>query len=487
MRHKSFISLAFALGSILLMALVSACSSGTAVATPTSTPVSQATVAPTAAEDAATTATVDPAQTATPAPEATGPLVGEEKQRAGEVAAAVGSRTPVPTSAPDVIASRVEEITAAAGLTGETFLGLSAEDWINIVISVLIALVGYLLALLVVKVFFAVVKRGVRHTSSEFDDAFVEAIGQEFEWLVMVVVLHYALLRLDFWSDRLRTLIDDTFFVLGLGVIVLMALKVVNFAAQWYRDHLDPDVDKTRLEPLILVLQRSSYIVVLIIGASVGLSHFGIQITVLAAALILGALALSLGARDVISDAISGFIILVDQPFRVGDVIAIEELNQWGDVIDIGTRTTRIRTRDERFAIVPNSRIGASQVINYTFPDPEYRVYSDIWVAYGSDFDRVRRVAHDAVRGIDGVLPDQPVDVLFHEYGVTARVMRVRWWIDDMHKEKRITDRVHEALEIAFHKAGIEMPVTTRELIVRNDPETVEHLSQSPGDSDAAQ
>ena len=109
-------------------------------------------------------------------------------------------------------------------------------------------------------------------------------------------------------------------------------------------------------------------------------------------------------------------------------------------------------------------------MINCTFPDPRYRVYSGIRVAYGSESDQVRRVVHDAVRGIDGVLPDQPVDVLFHEYGVTARVMRVRWWIDDMHEEKHITDRVHEALEIAFDKAEIEMPVTTRELVVRREP-----------------
>jgi small-conductance mechanosensitive channel len=415
---------------------------------------------------------VDPALGVTAEPEATGVLVGaDEKAKPGEVAAAVGSRTPVPTPTPDVIADRVEEITAAAGMTGEVFLGLSAEDWFNILISLLIAIIGYALALLGVRLFFSVVNRAVRRTKSEFDDAFVEAIGQEIKWLVMVFVLRYALLRLSFWSDQLRTLIGDAFFVLGLGIVVLMALKVISFAAQWYRDHLDPDVDETRLEPLILLLQRSGYVVVLIIGVSVGLSHFGIQITVLSAALVLSALALSLGAKDVIADAISGFVILVDQPFRVGDVIEIEELNTWGDVVDIGTRTTRIRTRDERFAIVPNSRIGASQVINYTFPDPEYRVYSDIRVAYGSDFDRVRRVAHDAVRSIDGVLPDQPVDVLFHEYGVTARRMRVRWWIDDMHEEKHITDRVHEALEIAFGKAGIEMPVTTRELIVRKDPE----------------
>ncbi|MGD9316957.1 MAG: mechanosensitive ion channel family protein [Anaerolineae bacterium] len=477
MRRKPVVPLAFALSLILLTVLSSACGSETATPIPTPTTV------PTATEDAASAATVDPDQSATAEPEATGgPVDTGEKLSAGEVAAAVGSRTPVPTPTPDAIADKVEEVTTAAGLTGKTFLGLSAEDWVDIIISVGISFLGYLLALLAVKLFSAVVRRVVGHTSSAFDDAFVEAVGQEIQWLVMVLVLRYALLRLDFWSDGLRTTIDDFFFLLGLLVIVAGTLKLIQFVGQWYRDHLDPDKDKTRLEPVTLLLQRSAYGLVLVIAVSIGLNHFGIQITILAGILVLGALVIGLGARDVIADAISGLIILMDQPFRVGDIVATEELGTWGEVIDIGTRTTRILTRDKRMAIVPNSRIGARQVINYTFPEPNYRVYSEILVAYGSDFDRVRRVVHDAVRGIDGILPDQPVDVLFLEYGVSARVMRVRWWINDMYRERPIIARVNEALEIAFEKAGIEMPVTTRNLIVKVDPETAEQLSRSHGE-----
>ena len=274
-------------------------------------------------------------------------------------------------------------------------------------------------------------------------------------------------------------------FLLGLGLIVAMALKLIQFAAQWYRNKLDPDKDKARLEPVVLLLQRSGYALVLIVGVSTGLSHFGFSVTALSAALVLAALVISLGAKDIISDAISGVIILMDAPFRVGDVIAIEELNKWGEVVDIGTRTTRVLTRDNRLVIVPNSKIAASQVINYTFPDTKYRVHSDILVAYGSDFDQVRRVAETAVRSVKGVLPDQPVDVLFHEYGISARQTRVRWWIDDMDLEKSIIDGVNEALETAFDKAGIEMPVTTRNLIVQVDPATGEQLSRPHKESNA--
>jgi len=477
MRRKPVLPLAFALSLILLTVLSSACGSETA------TPISTPTTVPTATEAAAATATVDPAQSVTAEPEATGLAIeGDGGVSAGEVAAAVGSRTPVPTPTPDVIADKVEEFVVEAGLSGKTFLGLSAEDWIDIGISLLIVGVGYLLALLGVKLFLAVVKRIVRHTPSEFDDAFVEAIGQEIKWLVMVFFLRYALLRLDFWSDGLRTLIADIFFILGLSVIALATLKLIGFVAHWYRDHLDPDKDKTRIEPIILLLQRAGYALVLIIGISAGLSHFGIQITAFAAVLVLGGLVIGLGAKDVISDAISGLIILMDQPFRVGDIIATEELGTWGEVVDIGTRTTRILTRDKRTAIVPNSRISAGQVINYVFPEPNYRVYIEIPVAYGSDFDRVRRVVNDVVRGIEGILPDHPVDVLFLDYGVSARVMRVRWWINDMYRERPIISQVNEALEIAFDQAGIEMPVTTRDLIVKADPETAKQASRSPGE-----
>ena len=154
MRRKPAVPLAFALSLILLTVLSSACGSETATPIPTPTNV------PTATEGAAATATVDPAQSVTAEPEVTGLAIeGDGGVSAGDVAAAVGSRTPVPTPTPDVIADKVEEFVAESGLSGKTFLGLSAEDWIDIGISLLIVGVGYLLALLGVKLFLAVVKQ----------------------------------------------------------------------------------------------------------------------------------------------------------------------------------------------------------------------------------------------------------------------------------------------------------------------------------------
>ena len=135
--------------------------------------------------------------------------------------------------------------------------------------------------------------------------------------------------------------------------------------------------------------------------------------------------------------------------------ILIKEIDTWGVVSEIGTRTTRIQTGDNREVIIPNSQITGSQVINYTFPDPRYRVTTNIGVAYGSDIDQMRKVIKDALRGVEGVLPDKPVDIFFLKFGDSTRAVRVRWWVDNYTNENPILDKVNAALEIALSRSGI--------------------------------
>jgi small-conductance mechanosensitive channel len=139
-------------------------------------------------------------------------------------------------------------------------------------------------------------------------------------------------------------------------------------------------------------------------------------------------------------------------------------LGTWGDVIDIGLRTTRIRTRDNRMVIVPNSIIGSNQVINYTYPDPQYRIQTHVGVAYGTNIEAARQVMIQAVRHVAGVLQDKPVDALYIEMGNSAMIFRVRWWIESYIDTRRMFDRVHTALQEALDEAGIESPYPIQEV-----------------------
>jgi small-conductance mechanosensitive channel len=336
-------------------------------------------------------------------------------------------------------------------------LGLDTRDWTDLAISILIVV----LAILFVRSLLGFVLRQVaKRTATPFDDKLVEMIGPLVEWLVVVFVFQIATYRLGFLTGATRQWLGTLYFLVYLGIGFLLLWKLIDYAVQWYTGQLPPDVDSDRLGMLVPLVERTTKVVLVVFAIDTLLSHFGVSIHGIATAVGIGGLAISLAAQDTISDTIAGYIILVDRPFRIGDRIEIEGVGTWGDVVDIGTRTTRIRTRDNRLVIVPNGTIGKSQVVNYTYPDPHYRIEMELGIGYGEDIEKVRRIIVDTVRNVEGVLRDQPVDALYVKMGDSDMIFRVRWWIESYVDTRRMFDQVNTALQEAFDEAGIEMPGT---------------------------
>ena len=179
------------------------------------------------------------------------------------------------------------------------------------------------------------------------------------------------------------------------------------------------------------------------------------------------------------ADIIAGITILIDRPFRIGDRIEIGALDTWGDVVTIGLRSTRVRTRDNRMVIVPNSSIVENEVVNYTFPDPRYRIQTHVGIAYGTDIEAVRQLIVDAVRQVEDVLEDKPVDALYNEMGDSDMIFRVRWWIESYTDSRRVLDQVHTRLQDVLDANGIEMPYPTASRLVALEPESVGELAQA--------
>ena len=395
----------------------------------------------------------------------------------------VVTRTPAPTAAPDVIEQGVDKVASATGLDTTHFLGLYATDWINLAISLFLVTAGYLIGTWLIR-------RGLpmvtRRTSTEFDSRLLEAIGPSLRWLVVVFALHFATERLTFLGAGLKVFLTDVYFILGLGISLRIAWLQIDLSNDWYREHLAEAERLEDIDPALILLVRMGRVTVVVVGAIILLSHFGINVTALAAVLGIGGLAISLAARDAIADAIAGFIILVDRPFRIGDRIEIQGIGTWGDVAEIGLRTTRVRTRDNRMVIVPNSLISANQVINYTYPDPRYRIETHVGISYDTNLETARSIIADTVRQVEGVLPDKPVEALYIEMGDSAMIFRVRWWIESYVDTRAMFDQVHTALQHALNEAGIESPYPTRTLNFRVEGEKSERLSQALGECDQA-
>jgi MscS family membrane protein len=454
MKIRLFSTLAWVL--IALSLLLAACSGAASQETPQPAP----------------TPTVTPQAEETPGPEAT-------ESEVEPLAEIVVSRTPEPTATPDRAAQAVSQFTRAIGLARKTYLGLSVADWINLAISLGIVLIGYALGVLLTGV---LLHRIAGRSSDRMVAAIVKASAPSLRWLIVILVLSFATDRLTFLSAELKKVLGDVYFVLGLVLSTRILWSLIDLAREWQREALQQAGRVDELDPVLILLTRIARIVLVTVALSILLSYFGINVAALTAALGIGGLALSLAAQDTLSDAIAGFIILADRPYRVGDRIEIQGVGTWGDVVEVGLRTTRIRTRDNRMVIVPNSLIGKNQVINYTYPDPRYRIQTHVGVAYGTDIETARRVLVEAVRGVEGVLPDKPVDALYHEMGDSAMIFRVRWWIESYADTRRITDRVHTALQEALDEAGIECPYPIQTVNLQVEPETVDRLSRARGE-----
>jgi len=444
--------------AFLVLILLGACGGGeTLMAEPTLT-----------ASATSEQGTQEPEATSPPEERSDEPAEGEPTEA---LLGALASRTPEPTVTPGAVDEVVEEVVLKIGLTGFSFLGLSATDWVNLAVSIVLILLGYTLVYFLVNILLGWV---VRRTQNEFDDAFLKTVGDEVRWLVTVLTAQYALLRLTFLGEELLTIISDIIYTVIIVIIARVSIKLIDFAIEYYIGHYEEDIDKQPgRQTLIQLVRRFGRVLVLILFVAILLDHFGINITGVAAALGIAGLAFSLAAQDTIADAISGLIIMLDQPFRVGDRIEIDELNTWGDVVDIGIRTTRIRTRDNRMVIVPNSAISKNQVVNYTYPDPRYRVQVDVGIGYGQDIEYVRQIIHDTVRRVPGVLTDKPVDVLYDQMGDSAMTFRVRWWIESYVDTRRIYDRVNTALQNVLDEAGVDMPFITYTVNLKTSPEEV--------------
>jgi small-conductance mechanosensitive channel len=267
--------------------------------------------------------------------------------------------------------------------------------------------------------------------------------------------------RLDLTNETIDALLGHIYFVLYWFVFMATFWRTIDFVAQWYSDRLSPDADQALSERALILLERLGKLTLIVVGSIILLGHFGIDILTITAALGLTGFALALAAKDTITNIISGLVIMIDHPFKIGDRIDIASLDTWGDVVEIGMRTTKVLTRNNRLVLVPNSTIVDQIVVNYSLPDPTYRLQTDIGIGSGENIAHVVRVFQDAVRRVEGVLPEKSVDILFTGFGDSSLTFRVRWWASSYTDKRRVTHRVCTAIQEAAIQEGITMPNPT--------------------------
>ena len=270
-------------------------------------------------------------------------------------------------------------------------ISLTTEQWIEVGISVVVFLVTAFLGRWIIKLIFQrVIRRLTGFTKTTLDDVILDAIAPPLYWLAVIYAFRFALDRLGFIFENLNFDVEQIFFVLFLLIGFTVAWRLITNLAIWYERRLAAGNKMDLGRQLMPFLRRVALIILTVIVAIMLLDYFNIEVSGFVATLGIGSLAIALAAQATLSDTISGFVIMIDRPYRIGDRIELLDLNTWGDVTDIGLRSTRIRTLDNRMVIVPNSVISKSLVVNHSYPDSLYRLQNNVGVAYGTDIEKAR-------------------------------------------------------------------------------------------------
>lgn len=175
---------------------------------------------------------------------------------------------------------------------------------------------------------------------------------------------------------------------------------------------------------------------------------------------------LGLAARQTIGSLIAGFVLMFARPFEIGDWVEIGDRE--GIVTEISIINTRVQTFDGEYAMIPNDIVASTEVVNRTRKG-RLRVQVDVGVDYSTDLGVASRVAREAMQEVDDILSVPQPQVVLKEFGNSAIVLGLRFWIDkpSARRRWRAQSGVIRAVKAAFDREGIKIPFPQRELMGR--------------------
>ncbi len=256
-------------------------------------------------------------------------------------------------------------------------------------------------------------------------------------------------------------------YIFFLIILLIMVFMVAGYSRLVFRRYL---LSRIPMETGVReALATGASYIVLLLGALIALDVAGIDLSTLA--VIAGALSIGIGfgLQHIVNNFVSGLVILLERPIKVGDRIEIGGLH--GKVIKISARSTTIETNDNIDIIVPNSEFISDRVINWSQEQNRIRFRVSVSVAYGSDIDRAMTVMEAAAQDIPDVLEYPAPGARFISFGESGLNLELRIWTRTrLHRKGLIISDVNRAIYKAFIENNIRIPFPQRDIHIQSWP-----------------
>ena len=376
-----------------------------------------------------------------------------------------------------LVENRARQIKGHPGLLRVAIALLRRTDWILFTVFLLATLtlmrsitwpsrthfISIALSLSLAWLFASVLSRIIRN----------RLVARTLGWLAWI----YAALVILGINDDSAAFLDS--LALPLGEICLSALMVLKaalllIATVWLAvvvgNYLDERVRSSEeLTPSIRILVGKVAKIGLVLAAgAIALSSVGVDLTALTVFSGAVGVGLGFGLQKVVSNFVSGVIILLDKSIKPGDTISLESTFGW--IRELRARFVSVVTRDGREYLIPNEDFITQRVINWSFSDNLVRLDVNFGVTYDADPHKVSQLAIEAAMSVGRVEADRRPVCWLTEFGESSLDFVLRFWIRDPQQGlTNVRGKVLLALWDTFKENGISIPYPHREIIVKQD------------------
>ncbi len=275
-------------------------------------------------------------------------------------------------------------------------LGFSSQAWLPLA-SLPMALTALLLAFVFNKGVYPLLLRLVNFTATNLDRRLLEGLRRPLTLMILVVGIYLSLIIPLNLNPLARQITDVTAGILALTLGIFAAKGVISSVFDWYYEEIAPITPSALDDRIVPMLRRFAITMVFALGAMLVLDLLNVNISPLIAGLGLSGLAVALALQPTLSNLFAGTYVMTEGMVTHGDYIELEN-GLAGYVIDVGWRSTRLRTWTNNLVVVPNSRFAETIITNYQGPIPAVNIYLTCGVSYNSDLALVERVCKEEMQ-----------------------------------------------------------------------------------------
>lgn len=264
-------------------------------------------------------------------------------------------------------------------------------------------------------------------------------------------------------TENLDVTVSNVAIVILVLIATFVVLKIIRkFFRRFIKGH---EAERRSYWSVYLILRYVVWVVVIVLL----LETSGVKVSVLLASITALLVGVGFGIQQLFSDFASGIVLIFERNLQINDIIQLEN-ETVGKVIQIGLRTSKLKTRDDVILVVPNSKFVNDVIINWSQMDFNTRFSVEVGVAYGSDTKLVTLLLMECALKNKTISTHPRPFVRFSDFGDSSLDFEVFFWVKEPFLVEHAKSELRYAIDDAFRKNEVQIPFPQRDLHIKSNP-----------------